>query len=254
MRQHILIIDDNLEILEFLSEELNENYCTHTADNGEGAKLILDSEMIDLVISDIMMPGIDGFELCKFIKSNLNYCHIPVLLLTSKNSYTAHIEGLEVGADAYVQKPFPLELLLVQVDNLLRNRVNVKTHFAHAPFEDVRLLAPSKLDAEFLHKLDAYIKKNFRYPELGIDELAEHMLMSRPTFYRKIKQLSALSPKELVDKTRLKKATELMAQNEYSLQQIATLVGYSSQSIFNKNFQKYYKVSPSAYLKSMPRS
>lgn len=254
MRQHILIIDDNLEILEFLSEELDENYHTHTAQNGESAKQILDNEIIDLVISDIMMPGIDGFELCKFIKSNLSYCHIPVLLLTSKKTYSAHIEGLEVGADAYVQKPFPLELLLLQVDNLLKNRVNIKTHFAHAPFEDVRVLAPSKLDAEFLQKLDAYIKKNFKYSELGIDELAEHMLMSRPTFYRKIKQLSALSPKELVDKTRLNKAIELMAQNEFTLQQIAMMVGYSSQSIFNKNFQKYYKVSPLTYLKSMPRA
>lgn len=254
MRQHILIIDDNLDILEFLAEELCELYYTHEAENGEIAKQILEHEMIDLVISDIMMPGIDGFELCKYIKSNVNYCHIPVLLLTSKNTYAAHIEGLEVGADAYVQKPFPLELLLLQTGNLLKNRVNIKHHFAHSPFEDVRVMPTSKMDALFLQKLDEYIKKNIKYPNLDIDQLAEHMLMSRPTFYRKIKQLSELSPKELIDKTRLKKAIELMAQNEFTLQQIAKMVGYSSQGIFNKNFHKYFKMSPSAYFKTMSRS
>lgn len=254
MRQQILIIDDNLDILEFLSEELGETYGTHQAENAEIAKMILDNEVIDLVISDIMMPGIDGFELCKFIKSNIAYCHIPVLLLTSKNTYSAHIEGLEVGADAYIQKPFPLEFMQLQVANLLKNRIKIKKHFANTPFEDVRVMASSKTDQAFLKKLDDYIKKNIRHTHLDIDQLAEHMLMSRPTFYRKIKSLSALSPKELIDITRIKRAMELISQNEYTLHQISKMVGFSSQSLFNKNFQRYVKMTPLAYISSLPKS
>ena len=106
MSDSILIIDDNEDILEFLSEVLEDTYKLHLAPNGEVAQRILDSEIVDLIISDIMMPGIDGFELCRLVKSNVEYCHIPVVLLTAKNTYKAHIEGLEVGADLYIKKPF----------------------------------------------------------------------------------------------------------------------------------------------------
>jgi DNA-binding response OmpR family regulator len=253
MAENILIIDDNEDILSFLSEVLGETYKIYLAEDGDIAQDILNSEMIDLIVSDIMMPGIDGFELCKLLKSKVEYCHIPVILLTSKNTYRAQIEGLEVGADAYIQKPFSPELLQVQIANLLRNRLNIKAHFASSPFEDVRVMAHSKTDVAFLKKLDEYIRKNIRDTNMDIDQLADHMNMSRPTFYRKIKSLSSLSPKELIDITRLKKATKLIAENEYSLFEIARRVGYSSQSLFNKNFQKYFKMSPVEYFNSLPR-
>lgn len=251
MTDSILIIDDNEDILEFLSEVLGDTYKLHLACNGEVAQDILDAEIVDLIISDIMMPGIDGFELCRLIKSNIEYCHIPVVLLTSKNTYKAHIDSLEVGADVYIQKPFSPELLQVQIANLLKNRLKIKDHFASSPFEDVRVMAHSKTDEAFLKKLDEYIRKNIKDPNIDIDQLAEHMNMSRPTFYRKIKSLSSLSPKELIDITRLKKATRLIAQNEFTLFEIAKMVGYSSQSLFNKNFQRYFNVSPMEYINSL---
>ncbi|EDM35853.1 two-component system sensor histidine kinase/response regulator, hybrid ('one-component system') [Pedobacter sp. BAL39] len=253
MMERILIIDDNEGILEFLSEVLGDTYKTHVAVNGEIAKDILDNEMVDLIISDIMMPGIDGFEFCRLVKSNVGYCHIPVVLLTSKNTYQAHIEGLEVGADLYIKKPFSPELLQLQVANLLKNRLKIKAHFASSPFEDVRVMAHSKTDEAFLKKLDEYIRKNIKNAGLDIEQLAEHMHMSRPTFYRKIKSLSSLSPKELIDITRLKKATQLMAQNEFTLFEISKMVGYSTQSIFNKNFQRYFNLTPVAYINSLPK-
>ena len=200
-----------------------------------------------------MMPGIDGFDLCRLIKSKVEYCHIPIILLTAKNTHKAHIEGLEVGADAYIQKPFSPELLQVQIANLLKNRLKIKEHFASSPFEDVRVMAHSKTDEAFLKKLDDYIRTNIKNPNIDIDDLAEHMFMSRTTFYRKIKSLSSLSPKELIDITRLKTAASLIAQNEFSLFQISQMVGYSSQSLFSRNFQKYFKVSPIEYLNSLPR-
>ncbi|WP_342333127.1 response regulator [Pedobacter sp. FW305-3-2-15-E-R2A2] len=253
MPDSILIIDDNEDILEFLSEVLGDTYRLHLAESGEIAQQILDTEVVDLIISDIMMPGIDGFELCGLIKSNVEYCHIPVVLLTSKNTYKAHIESLEVGADVYVQKPFSPELLQLQLANLLKNRLKIKDHFASSPFEDVRVMAHSKTDETFLKKLDEHIRKNIKDPNIDIDQLADHMNMSRPTFYRKVKSLSSLSPKELIDITRLKKATKLIAQNEFTLSEIAKMVGYSSQSLFNKNFQRYFNVTPLEYINSLDK-
>ncbi|WP_114792507.1 response regulator [Niabella yanshanensis] len=253
MTESILIIDDNEDILEFLSQVLGDTYTLHLAANGEIAQNILDNETVHLIVSDIMMPGIDGFDLCRLIKSKVEYCHIPIILLTAKNTHKAHIEGLEVGADAYIQKPFSPELLQVQIANLLKNRLKIKEHFASSPFEDVRVMAHSKTDEAFLKKLDDYIRSNIKDPNIDIDDLAEHMFMSRTTFYRKIKSLSSLSPKELIDITRLKTAASLIAQNEFSLFQISKMVGYSSQSLFSRNFQKYFKVSPIEYLNSLPR-
>ena len=253
MTDSILIIDDNEDMLEFLSVVLGDTYKLHLAANGEIAQTILDSEVINLIVSDIMMPGIDGFELCRRIKSNVEYCHIPIILLTSKNTYAAHIEGLEVGADAYIQKPFSSELLQVQIANLLKNRRKIKDHFASSPFDDVGVMAHSKTDEAFLRKLDEYIRDNIKDPNIDIDMLAEHMFMSRTTFYRKIKSLSSLSPKELIDITRLKKAASLIAENEFSLFEISKKVGYSSQSLFTRNFQKYFKMTPVEYFNSLPR-
>ncbi len=251
--ENILIIDDNEDILEFLSQVLRDTYKLYLAGDGEIAQKILDTEIVDLIISDIMMPGIDGFELCRLVKSNVEYCHIPVVLLTVKNTYQAHIEGLEVGADLYIQKPFSPELLQLQIANLLENRLKIKAHFASSPFDDVRVMAHSKTDEAFLKKLDEYIRKNINDPDLNIDQLAEHMNMSRPTFYRKIKSLSALSPKELIDVTRLKKATRLIAQNEFTMFEIAKMVGYNSQSLFNKNFQRYFNMPPQEYINSLDK-
>jgi DNA-binding response OmpR family regulator len=253
MTDSILIIDDNEDMLEFLSVVLGDTYKLHLAANGEVAQTILDSEVINLIVSDIMMPGIDGFELCRRIKSNVEYCHIPIILLTSRNTYAAHIEGLEVGADAYIQKPFSSELLQVQIANLLKNRRKIKDHFASSPFDDVGVMAHSKTDEAFLRKLDEYIRDNIKDPNIDIDMLAEHMFMSRTTFYRKIKSLSSLSPKELIDITRLKKAASLIAENEFSLFEISKKVGYSSQSLFTRNFQKYFKMTPVEYFNSLPR-
>ncbi len=248
----VLIIDDNEDMLDFLSDVLGDAYTLQLATDGEAALGILREQMVNLIVSDIMMPGVDGFQLCHTVKSTVEYCHIPVILLTAKNTYKAHIEGLEVGADAYIQKPFSPELLQTQIANLLRNRRKIKEHFASSPFEDVRVMAYSKTDEQFLKQLDEFIRKNIRNAGLDIDQLADHMNMSRPTFYRKIKSLSSLSPKELIDITRLKKAAELIAGNEYNLSEITRMVGYSSQSVFGKNFQKYFHLSPMEYLRSLP--
>lgn len=253
MTDTILIVDDNEDILDFLTDVFSEKYNVLTALSGEDALRVLDEELVSLIISDIMMPGIDGYQFCQHIKSNIDYCHIPVILLTAKNSYQSQIEGLEVGADAYVQKPFSPDFLMLQVTNLLKNRNKIKEHFASSPFDDTRVMAHSKTDELFLKKLNDYIQLNMSSADLDIERLADYMNMSRPTFYRKIKSISSLSPKELVNITRLKKAAALISENTYKLYEITTMVGYTTQSIFGKNFQKHFSMSPMEYAASLKR-
>ena len=143
MKPVLLLVDDNDEILEFLEHELNEKYSIIKALNGQEALDILKENAVQLVISDIMMPVMDGFELCKIIKTNFDYSHIPVILLTARNTLQSKIEGLELGADAYIEKPFSPEYLQVQIANLLTNRNKIKEYFASSPFVHIKSMAYS---------------------------------------------------------------------------------------------------------------
>src|SRR5690606_23935518 len=248
MKETLLIIDDQRDILNFLTEILQDRYKVLTALNAEDALNILQSNEVHLIVSDVMMPGMDGFELCDFLKTNVDYCHIPIIMLTAKNSFRSKIEGLGIGADAYIGKPFSPELLLVQVSNLLKNRDKIREHAATKPFDHLHLQVQSKSDEQFLEKLYKRIHAHIRDTGLNIDLLADYMGMSRPTFYRRVKAVTGLSPKELVDQVRVKKAAELIAENDLKIFQVANKVGYSSQSVFGQNFQKYFKHSPREYM------
>lgn len=244
----ILLVDDNEEILEFLSDDLNEHYEVITSLNGADALAILKERAIQLVISDIMMPVMDGFELCKRIKSDFECSHVPVILLTAKNTLQSRIEGLELGADAYIEKPFSPEHLQVQIMNLLSNRDKLKKYFASRPLADVKSMAHTKTDEQFLEKVNAMIQEKLTDPDLDVEKLAAGMYVSRPTLYRKIKILTDLTPYELINITRLKKAAELLTDRRYKIYEIAEMVGYSSQNQLGRNFLKQFGVSPTAYL------
>lgn len=251
MKETLLIIDDQEDLLAFLTEILGNQYRIFTAIDAKRALKILEEQNIHLIISDVMMPGLNGFELCQMLKANIDYCHIPVILLTAKNSYHAKIEGLETGADAYIGKPFSPKLLQVQVVNLLKNRSKIREHAERAPLDHIQMNLTSKSDELFLQKLNNYIYENMENQHLGVEELADHMNMSRPTFYRKMKAISQMSPKDFIDRVRLRTAAKLIAENDYKIFQIANKVGYSSQSVFGKNFQKHFNLSPKAYIDSL---
>src|SRR6478752_3350622 len=205
-------------------------------------------EILDFLISDIMMPGIDGYQLCKEIKTNIDYSHIPVILLTAKNTLQSKIEGLEHGADAYIEKPFSPEYLHVQIANLLINRNKIKEHFANSPLAHIKSMANSKADEEFLDQLNNIIYENIENTELDVEQLAKKMNMSRPTFYRKIKVVSDLTPNELINLARLKKAAELLAEGNYKIYEVAAMVGYNSQTNFGRSFLKQFGITPRDYL------
>lgn len=249
-KAHILIVDDNEEIIDFLRDDLGETYTIFAAANGEEALKILSTEVINLVISDVMMPGIDGFELCEKIKADFELSHIPVILLTAKNNLDSKIEGLTTGADAYIEKPFSPEHLAAQILSLLNNRNKVKEYFINSPLAHIKSIAHSKLDEEFLETLNNCIIDNIENEELDVEHLALAMNMSRPTLYRKVKSISNLSPNEMINISRLKKAVELMNTKVISLSHIAELVGYHSLTQFGRNFQKQFGITPSEYLQN----
>jgi DNA-binding response OmpR family regulator len=250
MQPVILLVDDNDEILEFLERMLKSKYAILKAEDGVEALKILERESVQLIISDVMMPVMDGFALCKSIKSNFEFSHIPVILLTAKNAIQAKVEGLELGADAYIEKPFSKEYLQAQIASLLNNRNIIREYFANSPLIHIKSMAHSRADELFLETLHDTITKNIEDTDLDVERLAEIMNMSRITLYRKIKAISVLTPIELINITRLKKAAELLAQGSHRIFEVSYMVGFSSQSNFARNFQKQFNVTPTEYMNS----
>jgi ligand-binding sensor domain-containing protein/signal transduction histidine kinase/DNA-binding response OmpR family regulator len=246
----ILFVEDNKEILEFIARELQTEYTVRRALNGKQALEILDQENIQMVISDIMMPVMDGIELCKVIRTNLEYSHIPIILLTAKNTLHSRIEGLEVGADAYIEKPFALEHLKAQISNLLSSRSKIKDYFASSPLAPIKSMGYSKADKNFLEKLDAIVHQNLTNMDIDVENLAKLMNMSRATFYRKVKALSNLTPHGLVNISRLRKAAQLLADGQYKVYEVANMVGYTLQSNFARDFHKQFGMTPTDYVNS----
>jgi DNA-binding response OmpR family regulator len=239
----ILIVDDNEEILDFLSDDLEE-YHVLTALDGEEALVQLHEHIVHLVISDVMMSKMDGFELCQRIKSDFELSHIPVILLTAKNILQSKIEGLKSGADVYIEKPFSPEHLSAQVASLLENRNRIKEYFAKSPLVHIKGVAHNRMDEEFMEHLHQVIQNNITDHELDVERLATMMNMSRPTLYRKIKSITDLSPNEMINLTRLKIAAELISQGNTRMNEIAEKVGYNSLTQFGRNFQKQFNMTP----------
>lgn len=245
----ILIVDDNEEILEFLSDDLQAAYQVLTALNGEAALQQLHAHIVHLVISDVMMDKMDGFELCQRMKADFELSHIPIILLTAKNMLQSKIEGLKSGADVYIEKPFSPEHLNAQVASLLENRNRLKEYFAKSPLVLMKGVAHNRMDEEFMEQLHLVIQKNSTDPELDVERLATMMNMSRPTLYRKIKSITGLSPNEMINLTRLKIAAELISQGHSQMSDIAEKVGYNSLTQFGRNFQKQFNMTPTEYAK-----
>lgn len=250
MLPQILIVDDEEDILQFLERTLKHKYSIHKAENGKNALEILNTEAIQLIISDVMMPEMDGFQFCKIIKSNIEYSHVPVILLTAKNTIQAKVKGLELGADAYIEKPFAKEHLMAQIASLIANRNMIRQYFANSPLIHIKSIAHTKADEKFLENLNQIIAGHIEDAELDVNKLAKLMNMSRITLYRKIKAISDLTPNELINLIRLKKAASMLAEGEYRIYEIADMTGFSSQSNFARNFSKQFNMTPSEYINS----
>ena len=243
-RPVILVADDNQDMLSFVVRQLEDNYIVLTAKDGLEALEVLDNQEVTLVVSDVVMPRMDGFELCKVVKSKLDYSHIPVILLTAKTNIQSKIEGLELGADAYIEKPFSVEYLQACIANLINSREKLRQAFAQSPFVAANTMALTKADEEFMKKLNEIIQGNFHNPDFSMDDIVDSLNMSRSNFYRKIKGVLDLSPNEYLRLERLKRAAQLLKEGNGRVNEICYMVGFNSPSYFSKCFQKQFGVLP----------
>ena len=251
-RKHtILIVEDAAEMKHYLCKELSSEYNVLAASNGEEGMKLIKEQKIDIVVSDIMMPVMDGCQLCNFIKNDIEYSHIPVILLTAAVGVETRIETLEVGADGYIEKPFAIELLMANISNLFKNKEIAYRQFANSPLSHFNSLSFNNIEKAFMDKLHEAIMKHMAEQDLGIDTLTTLLGTSTSTLYRKIKANTGLNTNEYIRICRLKKAAEMLSTQEYRINEVAYLVGFSSPSYFTTSFQKQFNISPSAFVKNL---
>ena len=248
-RAVVLVVEDNETMRNLIRDALVKDYDILTAGDGEEALAIVKESRVDLVVSDIMMPKMDGCELCNAIKENINLSHIPVLLLTAAVGVETHIRSLKSGADAYIEKPFKMDILKANISNLFRNRDIRNEQFSSSPLSHYSFSSVSKVEQDFMNSLHSYIQDHISETELTIDRLADAMAVSRATLTRKVKANTGTTVNEYVRVCRLKKAVELLAENNYRINEVAYLVGYSSPSYFTLSFQKQFGKLPSEFVK-----
>ena len=247
----ILITEDDDEVRCFLERELSLHFKIRTAANGKDALRVLEEEEISLVVSDVMMPEMNGFELCRTIKSQLPFSHIPVILLTALTDERQRIFGITGGADDYIQKPFQTDYVKIKIIHLLQERQKLRERLLEKLRDNKLLLSePEKvesIDDAFLRKFAEQIEAVYADPEYNVEKLSETLGLSRGHLHRKIKELTGTAPVEFLRTYRLNKATLLLRQNAYTVSEVAYRTGFSSPAYFSKCFKAVYGVTPTEY-------
>ncbi len=245
----VLVIDDNDDIRDFLNEKLNPYFEVITAEDGDTGIQKSMEEDPDLIICDVMMPGMNGFDLTRRLKENFETCHIPVILLTAYIADEHNSEGIEAGADAYITKPFSMSHLLLQINKLLEKRELLRKHYAgNANTTELEFLKelPDK-DSKFLQLIETLMEKHLDNPEFNVDRFAHMANLGRTIFYKKVKSLTGYTPNEFIRNRRMKKAAELLASKEYNVSEVAYKVGINDPLYFSKCFKAQYGCSPSRF-------
>lgn len=248
-KYRVLVVDDDIEIGRYISNELGRNYKFSLCPNGkEGLKELLTNEY-DVVISDVMMPEIDGFTLLRMIKTNINISHIPVIMLTSKADVGNRLEGLERGADAFLAKPFDMEELRMNIENLIHNRQRLKGKFSGAQQQFDRVEQPEVKgnDEVLMERIMKAVNKNLSNSDFNVDMLTQEVGISRAQLHRKMKELTGISTSEFIRNIRLEQAARLLREQKINITQVAYTVGFSNLAHFSTIFRKHFGVSPSEY-------
>ena len=247
-KYRILIVEDNMEINNYIKRELSSVYRVSQTNNGKEALEFILKEKPDLVISDIMMPEMDGITLCRKIKSNINVNYIPIILLTAKSKDEEKAEGLDIGADAYIVKPFNPSILNKTVTNLLSNRERLKNKFQNQSENKIEKIEIQSYDDILMEKIMKYINNNINDPKLNVEALSSAVGISRVHMHRKLKELTNQSARDFIRTVRLKQAGELLQTKKYTISQVAAAVGISSLSLFSNSFKEFYGMSPKEYM------
>ena len=245
----VLIVEDNAEMRSFLVKTMSKSFNVLSAHNGEDAFIQLENKDVNLIISDIVMPVMDGIQLCKKIKDDVRYSHIPVILLSAKTNDQSKIEGMEMGADLYIEKPFSIKYLQACVHNVLEARERLLKLFIQSSSPNPSITGLSKKDNQFIERVNEIIEANYSDSEFSMEEMAEELNMSRSSFYRKITAVLKMSPNDYLKLVRLKKASVMLTQMDTRVSEVCYMVGFNSPSYFAKCFQKQFGITPQEYRK-----
>ena len=248
----VLVVEDNADIREYIRSSFASLYEVITAKDGKEGWELAQARIPNIIVSDIMMPVMDGIELCKRVKEDMRTSHIPVILLTAKDSLQDKEEGYASGADSYLTKPFSAKLLHSRIHNLLETRKKIASLLAQAdtqPKQDSAASSLNKLDNEFLQKITQIIEENLEMEKMDIAFIADKMCMSHSTLYRKIKGLTEMSANEFIRKVKMRKGVELLMSGQYTISEIAYMIGFSSVAYFRQCFKDEYGMAPSDYVK-----
>lgn len=243
----VLVVDDNKEICQALNDTLKEKYKIYIADNGKKALGVVDKENIDIVISDIMMPELDGIGLCKELKSNIKTSHIPVVLITAKSGIDNELAGLRTGADAYITKPFNYEKVLLVVENIIDGKKKVQKLLKGKEIGEELEPGLNPLDMKLIEKINQIISLKITDANFSVDELGREAGLSRMHLFRKIKALTGYSPSDFIKKSRLERSKELIEKGELSISEIAYDTGFSTPGNFSTAFKKFFGQTPAQY-------
>ena len=246
----ILIVEDNDSIRDMLAGIFKPFYEVLTAADGAEGLALVRSEMPNIVVSDVVMPNMSGTELCKQIKSDFNTCHIPVVLLTARTAIEQNIEGLRIGADDYITKPFNTNLLISRCNNLVNSRILLQEKFSKQPQAFVQMLATNPMDKEMLDRAMAIIEQHLDNTDFNVNIFAREMGMARTNLFTKLKAVTGQTPNDFILSIRLKKGAVMLRNNpELNITEISDRIGFSSSRYFSKCFKEIYHVSPLAYRK-----
>jgi ligand-binding sensor domain-containing protein/signal transduction histidine kinase/DNA-binding response OmpR family regulator len=250
-RETILLVEDNPEIRHMLCNFIGKEYDVKESYDGSHGWETAIELLPDLIICDVMMPVMDGLELCRKLKTDERTSHIPIILLTAKSSHMHQIEGMETGADTYITKPFSIELLKLNVRNLLRSRANMRQRFSKEANLQLDNFTTSAIDQAFMINIIQYIEERIKDQDFGVPELAAHIGMSQPILYKKIRAITDLSVNDFIKSIRLKKAAQLLPLKIYNVSDVSYLVGFNDPKYFSREFRKQYGQTPKAYINSI---
>lgn len=245
----VLVVDDNPEILKYICENLADTYNVLPAADGAKAIQVLSQQPVDLILTDIMMPDIDGVQLCRTVKRNLRTSHIPVIMLSAKSDVADQLGGFKVGADDYIPKPFSMPLLAAKIKNLLRTRDQAIRHFNDSAKIEPEKVAMNPLDEEFLRKAVEIMERHLDDSQFSTDAFAREMCMSRSNLHLKMKALTGESTNDFIRRFRLHRALELLKTARYTVSEVSAMVGYGTPSYFATSFKKFFGTLPSEYVK-----
>ena len=243
----ILIVEDNPEIRQYLSESLRGEYRLLEAENGQIGWELATDQTPDLVISDIAMPVLDGIQLSKKLKGDIRTSHIPIILLTARNSEAYQRQGFETGADAYLVKPFNLDLLKIQIQNLIRLRQELRSRWAKNIELSPSQVQVESLDEKFLREILQIVEDNMDNFELSVEQVSREIGVSRMQLYRKLKALTGKSPNQLIRSIRLKRAAQLLSTQQYNVSEVTYMVGFQDLKYFRERFKEEFGTIPSEY-------